>query len=242
MRAGRRRPNLTAMNRMHVSPTRLRVAAGIFVFAGLVNLSGLLVRAPAMNGSGTEALRDAAANLNALRVSTVHDFVFAAAICLVALVAVTLPAGRGAVLTFIGAAIAVVANLVHGALVSVQFIQADMAQAGLDPAQMAALYDRIDNDQWMGATLVPLLFLFPLGMIVLTLGLWRSRLVPLWALAPAALATVAEIAHVPNTEQVVAALAPITSAIIAGSLIMLSRRGEAARTASAPAGAEARLV
>ena len=242
MRTASRRRNLAAMNRTHVSPTRLRVAAGIFVFAALVNLSGLLIPTPSMNGSGSEALRDAATNLTALRVSTVHDLVFAAAICLVCLVAVTLPAGRGAVLTFVGAAIAVVANLFHGAAVSIQFIQADMAQAGLDPTQMAALYDRIDNDQWMGATLVPLIFLFPLGMIVLTLGLWRSRLVPLWALAPAVLATVAEIAHVPNTEHVVAVLAPITSVIIAGSLIMLSRRCATVRTTPAAAGARPDLV
>ena len=212
------------MNRTTASPTRLRVAAGIFLLAAVVNFSGLLVRAPAMNGSGSQALPEAAANLTALRLSTVHDLAFAMAICLVCLIAVTLTAGRGTVLTFVGAAMALVANLFHGAVVAIQFIQADMAQAGLDPTQMAALYDRIDNDQWIGATLVPLIFLFAVGMIVLTLGLWRARLVPIWALAPVALATLVEISHAPASEQVIAVLAPVTSVIIAGSLMKLSVR------------------
>ena len=210
------------MNQSTPSPTRLRVAAGIFMLAGVVNLSGLFFRAPDMNGSGSQALPEAAAKLTALRVSTVHDLAFAMAICLVCPVAVTLTSGRGTVLTFVGAGIALLANLFHAAVVPIQFIQADMAQAGLDPTQMAALYDRIDNDQWIGATLVPLMFLFPVGMILLTLGLWRARLVPLWALAPAVLATLAQILHVPASEQVVAALAPVTSVIIAGSLVRLS--------------------
>jgi hypothetical protein len=218
------------MNQTHASPTRLRVAAGVFLFAAAVNLSGLFFVAPAMNGSGSQALPEAAANLTALRISSVHDFVFAIAICLVCLVAVTLTSGRGAVLTFVGAALALLANLFHGAVVPIQLIQADMAQAGLDPSQMAALYDRIDNDQWIGATLVPLIFLFPAGMILLTLGLWRSRLVPLWALGPAILASLAEIVHLPAAEQVIAVLAPVTSVIIATSLILLSRRTSAEDT------------
>jgi hypothetical protein len=218
-----------AMNNIVASPTRLRVAAGLFLFAGAVNLTGLFIGAPAMNGSGSQALPEAAARLTALRISAVHDLVFAIAISLVCLMAVTLPTGRGAVLTFSGAALALLANLSHGAMVPMQLIQADMAQSGLDPAQMVALYDRIDNDQWIGATLVPLIFLFPIGMIVLTLGLWRSRLVPLWAVGPAALASMAEFAHVPASEHVVGVLAPVTSVIIAGSLIALSRRRPSAR-------------
>jgi hypothetical protein len=222
------------MNQTHASPTRLRFAAGIFVFAAVLNFVGLFIDAPAMSGSGSEALPQAAAKLAGLRISAVHDLVFAAAICLVCLVAVTLPTGRGAVLTFIGAAIAVVANLFHGAVVPVQLINADMAQAGLDPAQMVALYDRIDNDQWLGATLVPLVLLFPVGMILLTLGLWRSRLVPLWAIAPAVLASLAEIAHLPAAEQIIAVLAPVTSVIVAYSLIAVSRRVSTPETDQRP--------
>jgi len=217
-------PTLNRMNKAQASPTRLRIAAGIFLLAGAVNFSGIFIGAPVMTGSGSQALPEAAAKLTALRISSEHDFAFAVAICLVCLVAVTLPAGRGAVLTFVGAAIALLANLFHAAVVAIQLIQADMAQAGLDPAQMAALYDRIDNDQWIGATFVPLIFLFPLGMILLTLGLWRSRLVPVWAVAPAVLATLVEIAHVPASEQLIAVLAPIASLIIAVSLVMRSRR------------------
>ncbi len=194
-----------------------------------------------MNGSGSQALPEAASRLTALRVSAVHDFVFAVAICMVCLMAVTLSMGRGALLTFIGAAIAVLANLFHGAVVSIELIQADMAQAGLDPAQMAALYDRIDNDQWIGATLVPLIFLFPLGMVLLTLGLWRSRLVPVWALGPVVLASLAEFAHVPASEQVIAVLAPITSVIIAASLIVLSRRQSPTKADPRPDGATAEI-
>jgi hypothetical protein len=92
---------------------------------------------------------------------------------------------------------------------------------------MAALYDRIDNDVWLGAILVPLVALFPVGMILLTLGLWRSGLAPWWALAPVVLASLAEILHVPSAEQIIAVLAPVTSLIIAGSLVALSRRSEA---------------
>ncbi len=222
------------MNRSIASTTRLRVAAGIFVLAAIINFSGLFVGAPAMSGSGSQALPEAAAKLSALRLSAVHDLAFAMAICLVCLVAVTLPSGRGTVLTFVGASIALLANLFHGAVVAIQLIQADMAQVGLDTTQMAALYDRIDNDQWIGATLLPLMVLFPAGMILLTLGLWRARLVPIWALAPAVLATLVEMAHVPAAEQVVAILAPVTSVIIAGSLLRLSMESSVVRQAQSP--------
>jgi hypothetical protein len=45
-----------------------------------------------------------------------------------------------------------------------------------------------------------------------------------WAVAPAVLATLVEIAHVPASEQLIAVLAPIASLIIAVSLVMRSRR------------------
>ena len=211
------------MNNSHPSRARLRVAAAIFLLAAVTNLSGVFISAPALNGSGSQALPEAAANLSALRWSTVHDLGFAIVIGLVCLIAVTLPRGRGAVLVFVGAAIAVTANLFHAALVPIQLIQADMAERGLDAGQMAALYDRIDNDQWLGATLLPLMLLFPLGLILLTLGLWRARFVPVWAVAPALLATLVEMAHLPQAETIVQMLAPITSVIIATALLVRSR-------------------
>ncbi len=207
------------MNASTPSRARLIAAAGIYLFAAAVTLSGLLVSAPAMNGTGRQALPDAAAHLSALRWSTVHDEVYAIAIGLVCLIAVTLPRGRGAVLTFVGAAIAISGNLFHGAVVPIQLIQADMAQAGLDPAQMVALYDRIDNDQWIGITLLPLMVLFPIGLILTALGLWRARLVPVWVLVPAILATLAEMLHAPYHDTLVVLLPPVTSILIAVALI-----------------------
>jgi hypothetical protein len=212
-------------NSPHPSRSRRLLAAGIYLLVAVVTFTGVFMVGPAMNGSGSQALPDAAAHLSALRLSTVHDELYAVAVALVCLVAVTLPRGRGFALTFVGAAIAVSANLFHGAVVPIQLIQADMAQAGLDPAQMVALYDRIDNDQWIGASLVPLMLLFPIGMITTALGLWRARLIPLWALGPAVLATLAEFLHVPHAEMLIPLLTPITSVLIAGALV-LRRDGE----------------
>jgi hypothetical protein len=203
------------------SPSRVRltVAAGIYLFVAAVTLSGLLVAAPAMNGGGRQALPDAAAHLSGLRWSAVQDELYAIAIGLVCLIAVTLPRRRGAALAFVGAAIAVSGNLFHGAVVPIQLIQADMAQGGLDPSQMVALYDRIDNDQWIGITLLPLMVLFPIGLMVTALGLWRAQLVPLWVLVPALLATLAEMLHVPYHDTLVVLLPPVTSILIAVALL-----------------------
>jgi hypothetical protein len=124
---------------------------------------------------------------------------------------VALVRGRGGPLVFAGAAITTVGNVVHAAVIVIQVLAMNLV--GGDPVQMAQLWDRVNADAHL-LSLLLLLALFPVGQVILTVGLARASVVH-WSLIPLIVAmVVVDFAHFPASHDI------LTLGVLAYSLAL----------------------
>lgn len=89
---------------------------------------------------------------------------------------------RGVTLGHIGGALAILGALGHVAVMTYQLALVEMTNAG-DREAMVALIDRMDSSPVVGAIVFPMILAFALGLLLLSLALWRARIVQGWAAA-----------------------------------------------------------
>ena len=215
-------------------PQRL-FTAGALLVAAIAFLASNFSRAPELNGAGTHVLDVVSARLPALETGTWWDLLYAVAVTLAVLGLATLVRGRGTGLVFAGAAVAIVGNLVHAAVVVIQVLAANLV-AG-DATQMAQLWDRVSADPHLLPLLVMIL-VFPVGLVVLTAGLVRARMVH-WSLLALVLGmTVLDFAHFRGSHDVLAIGMAVYSWALALALVRPSgaTRPSRPRLATSPAG------
>jgi hypothetical protein len=90
------------------------------------------------------------------------------------------------------------------------------AAEGVDPEALATFWEQ--SDQLSGFVAVgPFVFLLPIGMIVLAVGLWRSRAVPVWVAALLAVSFLALFFSSDQTAKVagIVTLVPFTALAVA---------------------------
>jgi hypothetical protein len=116
--------------------------------------------------------------------------------------------GRGAALVHVGAVLGVLGALGHAALAAVSVVFVEMTRVGERDA-MVALLARLDESAAVGAMIFPLVLSFGFGMLLLTLALWRARVVPAWVPA----VVVAALALHLGAPEDVAAVGLVTNAL-----------------------------
>ncbi len=106
--------------------------------------------------------------------------------------------GRGVVLAHVGVGLALIGVIGHAVWAGFQVVLVGMVQGGIDREQLSAMVE--GGPPNAGFVVVMLMFLagFFLGVIVLAVGLWRSRVVPRWAAVCIALAPLPDFLPVDN--------------------------------------------
>jgi hypothetical protein len=204
----------------------LTIGAVGLVLCAAYFVAGLFITPPGLgNGSGAQALAAIGANPGEQRLGTIMDWIFAVAVMVaVVFVASGVGGGRGAILTAVGACITAVGDILHGAVVAVQLIAADMVTSSADRTQMGALVDRINSDPYVGGLLLPLMIAFVLGLVIFSLGLWRSRVIPIWPVVLIfAGAAIQAVAPDPVNQLAQGTLGAVAMLWIAGAVVRSTR-------------------
>jgi hypothetical protein len=100
---------------------------------------------------------------------------------------------RGATLAHIGGALAILGALGHVAVMTYQLALVEMTRVG-DREAMVALIDRLSNSTTVGLVVFPMILAFALGLLILSLALWRARIMQGWAAALVLVAVVLDVA------------------------------------------------
>jgi hypothetical protein len=87
---------------------------------------------------------------------------------------------RGVRLVHIGGALAILGALGHVAVMTYQLALVEMTKAG-DQEAMIGLIDRMDSSPVVGVIVFPMILSFALGLLILSIALWRARFVQSWA-------------------------------------------------------------
>lgn len=99
---------------------------------------------------------------------------------------------RGSRLTAgqVGAGLVLIGTITTVAFVGFGFYEYEAAKPGLDPAQTAALVDRVEGAAVAGPLVVVFLLGAVVGSLVLAGSLWRRRIVPVWSPAAIVVGTI----------------------------------------------------
>ena len=87
---------------------------------------------------------------------------------------------RGVTLAHIGGGLAILGALGHVAVMTYQLALVEMTRVG-DREAMIALIDRLSNSTTVGLVVFPMILAFALGLLLLSIALWRARVVQGWA-------------------------------------------------------------
>lgn len=99
---------------------------------------------------------------------------------------------RGVTLAHVGGALAIVGALGHVAVMTYQLALVEMTRAG-DRDAMVVLIDRLSNSATVGVIVFPMILAFALGLLTLSVALWRARVVQGWAAALVLLAVILDV-------------------------------------------------
>lgn len=132
--------------------------------------------------------------------------------------------GRGRIAAGVAAVLGVMGAFGHVVYSTFAIIVTELPGPELPREEAVALLDRINASASVGAVAVPLIAGYALAVLALPIALYRGRLVPLWAVAPAAGALAIEAvslggAWVAATKY---ALAFLSAAVVSGHLLRLS--------------------
>jgi hypothetical protein len=156
-----------------------RLAAGSLIVAPLVLLAGELLHPP-FQPDPARQLAVVAANPDRWYLAHLLSLIGFALLVPGILGLAQLVGQRRAALADLGGALALLGVLAITGLLSIDgFGVWQMAQPAADRAEMAALLDRIFTSPGV-VPLVVVALAFPVGLLVLTLGLYRAQLVPAW--------------------------------------------------------------
>ncbi len=108
---------------------------------------------------------------------------------------------RGVVLGHIGGGLALAGVLGYMGVLATEFVLLEMAKGNRQ--EMLALAERVYGSVGFGIFLLMFLFGLLLGLILLSVALWRARIVPLWAATCIALAPVLDFVGSTSTVAVV---------------------------------------
>lgn len=87
--------------------------------------------------------------------------------------------GRGVPLAHVGAALGVLGALGHTAITTATLIFLETPRVG-DRTAMIALLEHVNNSAAINLVIFPLIVSFGFGMLLLSLALWRARVVRAW--------------------------------------------------------------
>lgn len=110
---------------------------------------------------------------------------------------------RGVVLGHIGGGLALIGVFGYMGVLATEFVLLEMAEGSRQ--EMISLAERVYGSVGFAIFLLMFLFGLLLGLIVLSVALWRARIVPVWAAACIALASVLDFAA--STSAVVVVIA-----------------------------------
>jgi hypothetical protein len=162
-----------------VSRRRRRLAASSLIAAPLVLLAGELLYPP-FQRDPAQQLALVAANLDRWYLAHLLSLIGFALLVPGLLGLTQLVGQRRAALADLGGALALLGVLALTGLLSLDgFGVWQMAQQAADRAEMAALLDRIFTSPGV-VPLVVVALAFPVGLLVLALGLYRAKVVPAW--------------------------------------------------------------
>jgi hypothetical protein len=100
--------------------------------------------------------------------------------------------GRGVTLVHIGGGLAILGALGHVAVMTYQLALVEMTRVG-DREAMVALIDRLSNSTTVGLVVFPMILAFALGLLILSVALWRAGIVQGWAAALVLVAVILDV-------------------------------------------------
>jgi hypothetical protein len=100
---------------------------------------------------------------------------------------------RGVTLAHIGGGLAILGALGHVAVMTYQLTLVEMTRVG-DREAMVPLIDRLSNSTTVGLIVFPMILAFALGLLILSIALWRARIMQGWAAALVLAAVVLDVA------------------------------------------------
>jgi hypothetical protein len=164
--------------------TLRRLATAISIVLGPLAVGVIRATVPLASSSGSQALIAAfAADLDLARVELAAG-VIATLFLPFAIVGLTRLVGRRApLLAMLGGTLALVGWAMVPALVTNDAIAYEMARTGANQVQFAALLDSLNGNFAFNLLFSVFLVGHELGTLLLGIGLWRARVVPLWAAA-----------------------------------------------------------
>ena len=196
-------------------PKRLFTATALLISAGAFLVSDL-IREPSLDGPGSAVIGVVSAHVMGLRNGTWANIVYAIATTLFLVGLVAIARGRGSAFVFAGAAIALVGNLAHSAVVVIQIFAANLP-AG-EAAQMAGLWDRFNNDP-QTIPIVAMIILFPIGTTLVIFGLVRAGVIHWSLFALGIVVGLVDFAHFPYSHDVLALGSAIVSVAVSFALL-----------------------
>jgi hypothetical protein len=144
--------------------------------------------------------------------------------------------GRGAILTTIGAGLAVIGAVGHAVWAGFQVVLVGLVQSGIDRAQLTALVEGDPPNATFIVVLLMFLVGFFLGMLLLAGGLWRSGIFPKWAAI--AIGALALFDFLPIENKALFMVGPVLAVIAFGAIgWTLLRASDASWPGSEVAGA-----
>ena len=162
---------------------QLVVAGSLSLSAALVMVSGLIN--PDDTGRSEDLYRAAVDQPTALVVAAVLLVLSSLLLVPGVLGSARLVRGRGRVAAGVAATFGVMGALGHTAYATFALILTELPGPELPRPEAIALLDRLNSAPAIGAVAVPLIAGYALCVLALPIALYRGKLVPLWALAPA---------------------------------------------------------
>ena len=210
-------------------------AVGLILFSVLLLVANILDPTRGNLGNAALDIADVAAHPQAFLASTVLVLVSTIALLGATAGLWRVARTRSRRLTDIGAGLVALGALGHAALVTFNGFLYEMRSG--DPAEMMAMLDRVNN----GAVLLmvfPMLLALAVGLIILTIALRRSGMVPTWCLIAVCLIFLMDFfgRAVPGASSIVYVLNTLTYGWIAIIVLRMPAEtwNEAGRTTEGP--------
>jgi hypothetical protein len=159
---------------------RRRLGGGALVLSALFNWAAALVEPRSTETKAADVLATIAAHTDRVLASSVLDMIGTVLFLPAVLTIVHLLTPRAPKLAHIGGAMAIAGLFGFMGMHVLDAALVELVKGGADREQMAALYDRFQNNPGIGLAVGMFLVGQVFGFLILSIGLFRTRSLPRW--------------------------------------------------------------
>jgi hypothetical protein len=155
-----------------------KVVAGFCLVAAPILMLAAAIISPKLDADGQDQLALAAAHADRWFIANVVGLAALALLVPAVMGLIHMLRERQVLAGFVGGGLALLGVLAAIAATGMSLVLWEMTKPGLDPVQMGTLADRVVGSTGIQLAVFVPTVLFPIGMVVLSVGLFRARAVP----------------------------------------------------------------